>query len=369
MTRNLLPFAFLFIQFFALNACRKSPATGDGGQNPATNFQGKGGIYYLGSADIPVNNEAYANPDIAGAVVRFKWETLETSPGVFDWTFIDGEISKAKANHKKVSLQVLGYPSWVISTLGAASYRYIDKNAYHTTYLDTLQEVIPWNDTYLNRISALTGKLAEKYAGDTTVAYLNLIAGQISRGLPDSVITTNGPGAFYTLYAYNADTLVAKMKPLLDLYMSRFPKTPLWNSVDYVSFETKASGRAVNYLCSQYTAYGSAAYPDRFGCWREDLSACNPQPTVQPGSQWYTMSQNSSRTGAQMLWNVQDGPERMNKCGVVPATKQAVLDSSFNNGLRLGMRYFEIYGADLQDASLRSNIAGYNQILRSRYAY
>lgn len=366
-------FLLAFTISTAVYACKKSQDGINGGSNPPTpnptTFQGKGGIYYLGSADIPLNNAAYTNPNLAGAVVRFKWENLETTPNVFNWAYLDGEIAKAKANNKKITIQPLGYPGWVITTLGASSYRYIDKNTFHTTYLDTLTDVITWDNIYLNRVNNLIIKLAEKYSGDSTIAYFNLIGGQISRGLPDSVITVSGPKPFWTAYAYNADTIIAKMKPILDLYMTRFPKTPLWCSVDYVSFENKASGRSNNYLCSELVAYGVSRYPDRFGCWREDIAACNPQPNLQTTSQWYTMAQNSTRTGAQMLWSVQDGPTRMNKCGILPNTKQVVLDSSVNNGLRLGMRYFEVYAADIQDASLTANIASYNAILKAKYVY
>jgi len=356
---------FVLTVFTLLCACRKSqPPT-----SVSTTFQGKGGIYYLGSADVAVNNTVYANPNLAGVVVRVKWENLEPSSDIFNWSFVDAELVKAKANNKKISIQILSYPGWVITTLGAASYSYIDRNSFHATYLDTLKDVITWDNIYLTRIRNLINKLAEKYAGDTTISYFNLIGGQISRGLPDSVITASGPKAFWTEFPYNADTVVNHMKPLLDLYMTRFPKTPLWCSVDYVSFENKASGRAINYLCSQLVNYGVATYPDRFGCWREDLSACNPQPNVPTTSHWYIMAQDKTRTGAQMLWSVQDGPDRMNKCGVSPNTKQVVLDSSINNGLRLGMRYFEVYGADIEDATLSANFANYNSLLKAKYAY
>jgi len=366
MASQLSKLLFITCIFFA---CKK---TGQGNNTPSTSpneFQGRGGIYYLGSADIPISNTAYTNPNLAGVVVRFKWETLETAPGVFNWNYIDNEITKARTNHKKVSLQPLGYPAWVVSSLGAASYSYIDRNSFHTTYLDTLQDVITWNDIYLNRVNNLINKLADKYAADTTITYVNAIASHISRGLPDSVVTATGNKAFYTLYNYNADTLIAKMKTLLDLYMLRFANTPIWNSIDYVSFETKASGRPINYLASQYAAYGMGNYPNRFGCWREDLSACNPQPSISTTNQWFILQNNPTRTGAQMLWSVQDGPSRMNKCGILPNTKAVVLDSSINNGLRLGMRYFEVYGADVDDVSLSSNMSNYHSLLKVKYLY
>lgn len=333
---------------------------------PATSFKGRGGIYFLGSADVPIPNAAFSNVNVSGVVVRFMWGNLETAPGVFNWAFIDGELSKARSNHKKVSIQVLGYPNWVVSTLNAASYRYIDKNSFHTTYLDTLSDVLPWDAIYLSRIRNLIDQFSVKYASDTSVVYFNMISSQISRGLPDSVIQGNVLRPFYVAVPYNADTVVAKMKPLLDHYMTKFPTTPLWNSVDYVSFEQRASGRAVNYLAQQYVNYGVAQYPDRFGCFREDIAACNPPRVIQQ-NQWQIMAAHPTRTGAQMLWSVQDGPTRMNQCGIVPNTKTVVIDSSFNNGLRLGMRYFEVYGADISDASLAPSMSRMQALLKSRY--
>ena len=79
------------------------------------------------------------------------------------------------------------------------------------------------------------------------------------------------------------------------------------------------------------------------------------------------MEQHKDRTGSQMLWSVQDGPNRMNKCGILPNTKQAVLDSAINNGMRLGMRYFEIYGADINDPALAPNLADYQRRLQAIY--
>ena len=72
------------------------------------------------------------------------------------------------------------------------------------------------------------------------------------------------------------------------------------------------------------------------------------------------------RTGGQMLWSVQDGPTRMNKCGITPNTKQEVLDSAVNKGLTFGMRYIEIYGADIDDSSLSLNIQNANAKLIAR---
>lgn len=274
---------------------------------------------------------------------------------------------KCKANNKKASLEILGYPAWVITSLGASSYYYVDNNPAHSTYLKTLQGVVTFDNIYLGRIANLINNLSNKYANDTTVAYLNLISSQISRDLPDSTVNNGVKKAFWVQYKYNADTVVSKMKPLLDLYMTKFPNTPLWNSVDYVSFETLSSGKDVNYLALQYVAYGVGKYPDRFGCYREDIGACTPSDPPPSGNQWFIMSQNSIRTGGQMLWNVQDGPNfRQNKCGIIPNTKQSVLDSAVNHGLKYGMRYLEIYSVDVTDATLSASMANYTKLLKTK---
>lgn len=326
--------------------------------NANAQFAGNSGVYYLGSAGTPIPAPAFTNPGISGIVVRFRWGDLETSPGIFNWAFIDGEIAKAVSNNKKVSLQPLAVPDWM-GALGAEQYYYIDENTFHSTYGQVVSDVLPWDTIYVNRYKILLQNLAGKYAANTTVSYVNTVGGAFSRNLPDTVITdtvlfTKEP--FWTAYNYNADSLSSLVNEMTDYYMNLFPATPLWCSVDYVRFEQNASGRLPNYLASVYTSYGISHYPERFGLWREDISGCNPQPTIPAGSQWHIMQQNPCRTGAQMLWNVQDGPARMNRCGILPNSKTVVLDSAVNKALNLAMRYLEIYAADITDVSLASSI-------------
>jgi len=330
-----------------------------------TSFIGHSGVYYLGTANIPISSASYSNPNINGVVIRFNWNDVETSPGVFNWTYVDAEIAKAVTYGKKVSLQPLGEPNWMAG-LGVQQYYYVDNNIYHTTYGQVVSNSIVWDTIYVMRFQNLLQAMATKYANNTTVSYINTVGGSFSRGLPTTVVTdttTLSTAPFYTTFPYNADTLATLINVQIDYYMSLFPNTPLWCSVDYVPFEVQASGHARNYLATLYTNHGIANYPSRFGLWREDIAGCNPQTPINSGSQWYIMEQNSCRTGAQMLWNVQDGPARMNQCGLTPNTKQFVLDAAIQKGLSLGMRYLEIYGIDIQDASLSANILQANTSL------
>ena len=323
-------------------------------------FEGHSGIYYLGTADVPIKSNVFTLDDITGVVVRFRWEKVEPKPGEFDWSFIDQEITKAKSAGKRVSLQPLSVPAWMHKDLEAQAYYYIDKNENHSTFGKVLSDVIPWDEVYIARVKMLLEKLAEKYANEETVSYINAIGGQFSRNLPDTIVTdtllkTKQP--FWKAFSYSADSLAIKINLMTDFYMDLFKKTPLWCSVDYVKFEQKATGKPSNYLASLYTTYGVANYPERFGLWREDISPCTPYETISSGSQWTIMKDNSCRTGAQMLWNVQDGPTRMNKCRTIdPNSKSLVLEAAIENGIKFGMRYIEIYGADIEDQDLKNEI-------------
>ncbi|NVN96396.1 MAG: T9SS type A sorting domain-containing protein [Bacteroidetes bacterium] len=326
--------------------------------NTEAQFTGESGVYYLGTANIPISITNYSNPNINGVVVRFTWDVLEPTPNNFNWTFIDGEITKAITYNKKISLQPLGVPHW-LDSIGVQQYYYIDKNTAHSTYGHIVSNVLPWDSIYVIRYKNLLQQLAVKYSSNPTVSYINAIGVAFSRGLPDTVLTDTTlliKQPFWTAYNYNADTLGLLMNHITDYYMALFPSTPLWCSVDYVIFQPNATGQARNYLATIYCNYGITNYSDRFGLFREDISACNPPSSVSSGSQWYIMQQNHCRTGAQMLWSVQDGPTRMNPCGILPNTKAIVLDSSVNKGLSYGMRYLEIYGADISDASLTTSI-------------
>ncbi len=331
-------------------------------------FKGASGVYYLGSADIAIPVSKYSNPTISGVVCRFKWESCEPTPGTFNWSYIDGEIQKAKTARKKISLQPLAIPAWMKDIPNIQQYYSIDNNQYHSTFGKIITDVIPWYSAYLDRVKLLLQQLSLKYSNDTTVAYINAIGGQISRGLPDSVLNDTilkTKAAFWKAFPYNADNVANAMLPVIDYYMTLFPKTALWCSVDYVSFEPKASGKTPNYLASLYCNYGITNYPDRFGLWREDIAGCTIYPALS-GNQWRILQNYPERTGGQMLWSVQDGPTRMNKCGITPNTKQEVLDSAVNKGLTYGMRYIEIYGADIDDNLLSFNIQVANNKLIKR---
>ncbi|MFA5834526.1 MAG: T9SS type A sorting domain-containing protein [Bacteroidota bacterium] len=320
------------------------------------------GLYTLGTSDKPTPENLVNLPFIDGVVIRTKWEIVEKQPGQFDWSYIDSEVKNAKKFGKKSVIQILGSPVWIRDSLGAQVYFYLDQNEYHPTFGDTLFDYVPWDNIYLQRVTNVITALGAKYAADTNIASINAVSGSISRNLPEKIADGRN---FWEVYHYNPDTLVAKLCKVLDHYMIAFPHTPLWSSMDYVSFETKATGKSRNYVCGEYAKYGVAKYPDRFGLWREDISGCTVYPP-NSGSQWSVMNTYPERTGAQMLWHVQDGPARMNQCGISDSTKAGVMKAALEKGRKFGMRYFEVYGSDVKDTSLHAVFTSFAEQLRSK---
>jgi len=325
-----------------------------------SSFSGKKGLYILGSVDIPLHSDNYERAFVSGAAVRVKWETIEPKPDQYNWSFLDSEIETARRYEKNISISILSAPSWLKDSLGARVYKYIDKNQYHLSYGDTLTGYITWDSIYIARYIKVIKELSDRYNAENVISYFNLIASAFSRNLPDTLY--NG-SKFYKEFKYNPDTLVSKMKYVLDFYMKYFPNTPLWNSMDYVRFEPEATGKPINYVASEYSKYGIEKYPNRFGVWREDLSACNPSEAISQSSHWFILKQNPLRNGAQMLWSVQDGAVRMNQCNSLPSDKISVMDSALSNGKSLGILYFEIYQNDIEDPSLSAVFEKYSAAL------
>ena len=74
-----------------------------------------------GPANAPLQ-ETLDSPGIAGVLLRFEWDEIETAPGVYDWTVLDTEVDRAAKAGKLYSLGFkagrAGTPDWLFTDLG-----------------------------------------------------------------------------------------------------------------------------------------------------------------------------------------------------------------------------------------------------------
>jgi hypothetical protein len=308
------------------------------------------GVFSLTGTDKPPAPEVYDNPDVAGIAVRASWAGLQSGPGDYHWDYIEDQIANAAAAGKQVSIYLAaGLPDWV-RDLGVETFTYLDPNPNHGTFGDEITIAVPYDHTYQTRWTTFVRAFGAHFAGDPTIAYV--------RGASESM--TNGwglpiedvDGNTWAAYGYTPEKMIAALELVLDTFMTALPGTAEWIEVGPIKFEPELSGNPEVYVADAVTTYGFATYPGRFAVWREDLSGCTEAPPTS--AVWQLLWDHPGRDGAQMLWNVQDGPDRMNKCGITPNDRPTVLKAAIQRGLDYGMPYLEIYETDVKDDSLRA---------------
>ena len=298
------------------------------------------GIYALQAMDGAPDNDLLQNPDISGIAVRTRWATLEVKPGEYDWGYLDAQIGAARAAGKRISVYIAGTPAWLF---GEGANSFIAKDG-------TIP--VPWDPVFLDRWTRFIRAFGARYADEPVIAYTRGSTESVTDGW--SLEAFGKTGFSWKGAGYTPEKLLSAMQTVVDAFLTSMPRTHHWAEVAAIPFEKELSGKATTYVAGEIARYGAATYPGRFGVWRENLSGCVPFPPDKSDGQWSLLLQFPGEAGAQMLWNVQDGPKRMNQCGLRPNDKAAVLGSAVNRGLDYKMGYLEIYKVDVEDPSLRA---------------
>ena len=302
------------------------------------------GVYALQAFDGPADSDVLRNPNVAGLAVRTRWSSLEPRSGQYDWSYLDAQIAVARSSGKRVAVYVAATPSWVFDD-GAKAFPAADGAL-----------PVPWDDVFLDRWTRFIRAFGARYADEPIIAYTRGSTESLTGGW--SLQETGKDGANWIAYGYTPEKMIDAMTRVVDTFLTAFPKTHHWAEIGSIQFEPQASGRERTYVAGEIARYGTARYPGRFGVWRENLSGCVPYPPDKVvNDQWVLALQFSGEIGAQMLWSVQDGPTRMNQCGLTPNDKASVLSAAVQRGLQYGMRYVEIYKADVKDPDLAAVVS------------
>jgi hypothetical protein len=296
------------------------------------------GVYSLTQVNGSQDASVYQNPAVAGIALRPTWGILEPQDGQFDWSYLDQQIQEAKNASKRVSIYVHEAPDWVYAD-GAQAFSFLDANT-------PVRMPVPWDPVFQQKWIEFIHAFGARYSGETTIAYTRGSTESVTNGW--GMPTADSAGRSWATYGYSPQRLLQAMEPIVDAFLTSFPQTDHWAEVGGIKFESALSGQPEVFVAEQIASYGFSKY-SHFGVWRENLSGCTPDP---PSGQWVVPFAHPGRDGAQMLWNVQDGPTRMNKCGISPNDKQTVLMAAIKTGIAYGMPYLEIYQVDILDPSL-----------------
>src|SRR5690348_3394824 len=112
------------------------------------------GVWGAYGAGTDIDPGVAANLGIVGIGVSVDWDTVETTPGVYDWSGLDAKIAEAKAaGFQYLSVAVTDSssqtPQWLLDSLPPdQKIALIDPGDVHNTFCQPILTALPWNATF-----------------------------------------------------------------------------------------------------------------------------------------------------------------------------------------------------------------------------
>jgi hypothetical protein len=117
-----------------------------------------------------------SNPSVDGLALRATWNVIETSDGSFNWAILDNSIASAKANHKKVLINIAAghsAPSWLYAK-GAKSFTFIWDKPWGPAFCTKVKIPIPWDPIFQQKWAEFVDAFGTKYNTNPTVVSVKL---------------------------------------------------------------------------------------------------------------------------------------------------------------------------------------------------
>jgi hypothetical protein len=145
-------------------------------------------------------------PQIAGIHLRDAWSLVEPSPGTFSFTWLDGQLARAKAAGKQVTLGIYTgkhSPSWLgVPLIGGVP--------------------TPWDPRVIAANDDMIAALGKKYANDPSV-----VAVHMSAPATDASMEMHYPAGLTNAKGYSDTAVIQSWDNSIDAYSLAFPNTAL----------------------------------------------------------------------------------------------------------------------------------------------
>jgi hypothetical protein len=183
------------------------------------------------------------SPVWTGIVIRERWSDLSPAPGIYDWTFLDQQVGRARRLGKRYILAIYtgnNAPQW----LGTPLYKFAP---------------YPWDQTMLEAHGHMVAELGRRYANDPSLVGVELSGptrgpdGSLEMMLADGL--TRQPG-------YSPLRMIASWVQCVDQYAAAFPACALISDGGVAPGGRDASiTQAVfDYLYGQYGAQANVSH-------------------------------------------------------------------------------------------------------------
>ena len=297
------------------------------------------GVFSLSGAGNACNEAVLTNPSVDGVSIRQDWKDLEPSEGIFDWSFLDSEVSRITAAGRQVLLRIntqAGKPAWVTSAVTRAGGTFF-------TFDDAgVQTVIPvfWDPTFLAKKKTMIAALGAHFADNPVITIV--WASFANASSEDWSVPHTPPEVQGWLTAgYTSAKLLDAGQQIIDATMAAFPK-------QYVTLAVAGDGNLdpdPNYVARNAVLAARTAWPGRLIVQKNNLANFNP-PAPGTGTVFQLLWDSQPDIGGQMLFNCfADKTYRVNHG--VASEPTTILHQSVNAGAAYGMNYIEIYQVDV----------------------
>lgn len=301
------------------------------------------GVFSLARESEPADPAVLRDADVDGISIRQPWRELEKSPGVFDWSYLDSEVRRAADADKVVLLRILsegpGTPSWIFEK-GVQTLSYENQNRFQEGGSGRI--AVYWDPTYLAHKKAMIAAVGKHFADNSAVRVVAAICASSHSGdwaVPHSRVDVAN---WYSI-GYTPEKLIDVCKEIIDTTMQSFPK-------QCVTLAVGRNGRLdpnPNYVARAVVQYARKRYPGRFIVQKNSLAATTPPPGSPNLKHFELLWESRPDVAGQMLWFSYGDPTCRNNGRQAPCDPEATLRRSIDIGLAYGMKYIEIYQADV----------------------
>jgi len=315
------------------------------------------GVFASIQAGTPTGSSILSNPDVDGISLRNGWDAVNPSEDVYDWSYFDAEIARARAAGKKVLIRVAdggnSIPDWVAAASQAAGEPTF--SFYETDYQggDLVTEPVFWAPTLLAKKAKLMAAFGARYNSNPTVAIVtcqfagarnddwNVPSGTDVDGIPPSGSTETSR---WLAAGWTTAKMVNTGNQIVNNAMAAFPNKPVGLAIGRTSLALDPEGK--DYIAQTVVNAARARWGTRMVATKNSVSAQMPSPPPPPDSFWSLLYSYRPQVGGQMLWfTYGDSTYRNN--GGVPADPTSVLENAVNLAHSYGLKYLEIYTADI----------------------
>jgi chitodextrinase len=314
------------------------------------------GVFSSTGAETAVEPAVLANPLVEGVTIRSRWQTVEATEGVHDWSYLDAEVSRVAGAGKQILLRIASggrnTPAWVM-TPEVQTFSFLDDNPYSPTYNTTVTIPVFWDPAFLERKRRFIAAVGQRFGA---IPGFVLVSASCANALTDDWNVPHSPDEVQAWFAvgYSSDKLIDACAQVIDATMAAFPDQLVLMAIGRNGNQLDPD---TDFVARHVIGYGRSVYPGRFFVQKNSLSARTPDPATTTSLEgWQPLYDSRPEVGGQMLWYVTNDPTCRMNGQVAPCDPATMLSQAVQTGANYGMQYEEIYERDVVNPDLATVI-------------